>query len=94
MEAKLILTDKIYPAFTFLDDKGNYTVKYKTDDFETFSKDELLKLKETIGSEFTFKTNAGVDLHSSEESYKGIEIKKLSFFEMDLITPSVTQERI
>jgi hypothetical protein len=94
MEVKLILSDKSYPAFSYLDKKGKYTVKYMTDEFETFSKGDLLKLKEYIGGDFTFKTNAGVDLHSSEDSYKGIKVEKLSFLEMDLITPSISDERL
>jgi len=77
MKTKLMLSDKFYPAYAILDKKGKYTVTYKTDEFEVFSQGDLLKIKEYIGSGFTFKTNAGVDVKGS--TYKDIKIKKVSY---------------
>lgn len=72
-----MLSDKFYPAYAILDKKGQYTITYKTDQFEIFSQGDLMKLKEYIGGEFTFKTNAGVDV--KESTYRGITVKKVSY---------------
>lgn len=72
-----MLSDKFYPAYAILDEKGQYTITYKTDQFEIFSQGDLLKLKEYIGGVFTFKTNAGVDIKGS--TYQGVTVKKVSY---------------
>lgn len=77
MKTKLMLSDKFYPAFAELDKKGDYTITYKTDEFETFSQGDLMKLKEYIGGPFTFKTNAGVDIKGT--TYRGVIVKKVSY---------------
>lgn len=79
MKTKLVLSDKMYPAYLELDKKGSYTMSYKTDEFESFSKGDLVKLKEYVGDKFTFKTNAGVDLHTSEKEYVGIKVIKVNY---------------
>jgi len=86
MKLRFILSNKVNPAYVLMNMKGEYTVTYKTEELEIFSKKDLLKLKRDIGKEFTLETNAGVDLHSSEESYLGIKVIKKTFFEMDSLT--------
>lgn len=55
-------------------------IEYKITDFEkNITKDELRVLKKFLG-EFTLKTNAGLDIHSSEVSggkWNGITLKRL-----------------
>ena len=56
-----------------------YILEYKITDFEEpITKKELRTLKKYLG-EFTLKTNAGVDIHSSEMNdgkWNGIKIEK------------------
>ena len=58
-------------------DKYNGVVIYKTTDFDNITKYHLLYLKKQMGGDFVLKTNAGIDLHSSEiknGSWNGIKI--------------------
>ena len=56
------------------------SIEYKITDFEkNITKDELRVLKKFLG-EFTLKTNAGLDIHSSEVKdgkWNGITLKRL-----------------
>jgi len=55
-------------------------IEYKITEIEnTITKDELRVLKKFLG-EFTLKTNAGLDIHSSEVEdgkWNGITLKRL-----------------
>ena len=55
-------------------------IKYKITEIENpITKDELRVLKKFLG-EFTLKTNAGVDIHSSElkdGKWNGIKLERL-----------------
>lgn len=55
-------------------------IEYKIEEIENpITKEELRVLKKFLG-EFTIKTNAGIDIHSSEvkgDKWNGITLKRL-----------------
>ena len=55
-------------------------IEYKIEEIENpITKEELMVLKKFLG-EFTLKTNAGLDIHSSEvkgDKWNGITLKRL-----------------
>lgn len=59
-------------------------VYYLTEGIESIEKADLVVLKMLVGSEcLQLRTNAGVDLHSSEGNiYKGVEVIKVPYLEM------------
>jgi len=67
--------------------KGHITIQpekklvtYEINEFqEPITKEEILKISEWVGgAPCTIKTNAGVELHSSEKGvFKGIKIERL-----------------
>jgi len=73
-----------YPFQLVIEPLDLPVIYYMTDEIESISKVDLTSIKLITGKKsFRLVTCAGVDLHSSEgDSYKGVEVVKLSYSEM------------
>lgn len=58
----------------------DYHLIYVTDDIEVIDRQTLKDLSDTLGclGDITLYTNAGTDLHSSEDTLYGITVKRLA----------------
>tara|TARA_R110000737_G_scaffold134595_1_gene165931 strand:- start:1605 stop:1883 length:279 start_codon:yes stop_codon:yes gene_type:complete len=63
----------------------SYNIIYKTESFETFTREILKELSELISHDnIHLYTNAGIDLHTSETELYGIKVHKVSYNSIEL----------
>jgi hypothetical protein len=58
---------------------------YFTEEFEVITKETLQGIIDELEleNEVTLFTNAGIDLHSTVDNYKNINVRKLTFFQIE-----------